>query len=78
MKQQVARSLAHYGLGKQLLQAIQDLDGDTLSMFIDNWWNDIIECLHRNPLGYISHPYPALADSLPPSFFDVKMAQRLI
>ena len=78
MKQQVARSLARYGLGEQLLHAIQDLDGDALAAFINNWRNDVVDHLRHDPLGYIGHPCPALADSLPPAFPDVKMAQRLI
>ena len=74
----MAHSLARYGLGEQLLYAIQDLDGDALATFITGWRGDVIERLRHDPLGYIGRPCPALADSLPLSFPDVKMVQRLI
>ena len=74
----MARSLAQYGLGEQLLRACRDLDGDALATFINGWRNDVLERLRHDPLGYIGRPCPALADSLPPSFPDIKMVQRLI
>lgn len=66
----IAHGLAQYGLGDDLLTAVDIFgdDRDGLSEFLSHWRDSLRHHLQTDPLGYIGHRNMALAASLPDTF----------
>ncbi|KAJ7705210.1 PIN domain-like protein, partial [Mycena metata] len=58
----LALSLARQGLGDELVDAVQNLTGHNLSLFISAWKVKLIEELRVDPGGHRPRRYPTLAN----------------
>ncbi|KAI0347706.1 PIN domain-like protein [Trametopsis cervina] len=73
-----AYGLAGYNLGEELCNAVISLHDTELTVFLDEWRDQLRLCLLKDPKGYIGRRHPALAAAVPCTFPDPRIATRYI
>ena len=64
----MTQALAHQGFGDDLCSIVKDLHGSELTAFIQQWWVDLIVCLHDDPFKLFKRWHPSIADAIPSMF----------